>query len=72
MNMNYTFFPVRDRFSAAEFASPPSDCGPVYSWCWNGPVSREETDRQLAEFRRMGIDNIYILPSPSSSGRAPC
>ena len=39
---------------------------PVYSWVWNGPVSKEETDTQLAEFVRLGIRAFYIIPEPKS------
>ena len=39
---------------------------PIYSWVWNAPVSKEETDAQLAEFERLGIRAFYIIPEPKT------
>lgn len=65
--MNYkTFYKEEGLFSREEFISPPQRCAPVYNWVWNGPVSKEETDRQLDEMQRLGIRSFCIVPEPKS------
>ena len=51
-------------FSKDKFEVPPKVFAPVYNWVWNGPVSREETDRQLDEMERLGIRAVCIIPEP--------
>lgn len=51
-------------FSVCDFKTPSYVNAPVYSWIWNGPVTREETDRQLLEMQSLGIRFIYIIPEP--------
>lgn len=63
------YFGNRRNFSAfdqSEFSSPPISCAPVYSWLWNGPVTREETESQILEMKRLGIRSFYIIPEPKS------
>ena len=60
------FYGEEKLFAKEKFQAPPLAFAPVYSWIWNGPVSREETDRQLAEMRRLGIKAAYIIPEPKS------
>lgn len=48
------------------FSPTDHSFAPVYIWAWNGPVSKEETDAQLAEFARLGIWAFYILPEPKT------
>ena len=60
----YCFLQQNNVFSQIEFKHPPVDCSPIYTWVWNGPLTREETDSQLGEMKRMGIKAFYILPQP--------
>ena len=53
-------------FQAEKFKKPPINYIPLYNWIWNGPVSREETDRQLDEMLRLGIKAVAIIPEPKS------
>ncbi|MBR6748783.1 MAG: hypothetical protein IKM07_07565, partial [Clostridia bacterium] len=48
----------------AEFRNPPRHYAPVYAWNWNGPVTREKTDAQLAEMAAQGVRILYIIPEP--------
>lgn len=54
------------RFDREAFRSPASGYAPVYTWMWNAPVTKEETDRELEEMRALGIKRLYILPMPKS------
>ena len=54
------------KFSLERFVSPGVEYSPVYCWNWNAPVTKEETDRQLDEFSRLGIKAFYIIPEPKS------
>lgn len=53
-------------FDLQVFLSPDVRFAPVYSWVWNGVVSREKTDRQLEEMKRLGVRCFYIIPEPKS------
>lgn len=50
--------------TSSGFENPGKDCYVVYNWIWNGELSREETDRQLAEFCSLGIKAFAIIPEP--------
>lgn len=60
-------------FDIKKFINPPFCNAPVYGWVWNGPVSREESDRQLLEMQRLGIKKFYVIPEPKqfSAARIP-
>jgi len=51
-------------FSTEEFSKPSLLYSPIYNWIWNGEVTKEETDRQMAEFVRLGIKSFCIIPEP--------
>lgn len=51
-------------FEYKNFISPDVSYSPVYSWVWNGPLSKEETDKGLQEMQRLGMRAFYILPEP--------
>ena len=51
-------------FNLEKFQNPPVSCAPMYNWIWNGPVSKEETDKQLDEMQRLGIKAITIISEP--------
>ncbi len=54
------------RFTVEAYSSPAREYAPVYTWMWNGKVTAERTDAELAEMVRLGIKRIYILPMPKS------
>ena len=64
--MQFDFTDVRychtDRFEPELFNAPPVDYYPIYSWIWNGELTRDEISRQLDGFAERGILRIYILP----------
>src|SRR3954453_14113015 len=49
-------------FDEARFASPPSDSRPTLLWFWNGTVTPDVVDRQLADMRSQGIDEVLVFP----------
>ena len=51
-----------DKFNLSEFLAPPREYAPMYGWCWNGPISKEETLAQINKMRDFGIKAFYILP----------
>lgn len=57
-------------FDIEKFHRPPAEHAVIYGWVWNGTVSREETDRQLAEMQRLGIKKFYIIPEPKQFSAA--
>ena len=63
---NFFLVVGENAFSKEKFEIPSRVHAPIYTWIWNGPVSRAETDRQLDEMDRLGIKVIYILPEPKS------
>ena len=46
------------------FFEPQKEFAPIYAWVWNGRITREETDTQLEEMKRLGIKAMYIIPEP--------
>ena len=58
-----------DGFDAARFAAPPSDSRPTTLWFWNGTVTPEIVDRQLADMRAQGIDEVLVFPFDTASLR---
>ena len=61
-----TFRKKENNFSLKRFLDLGADYSPIYSWVWNAPVTKEETDRQLDEFVRLGIKAFYIIPEPKT------
>ena len=59
-------FKTENAFDEKRFLFPSSDYAPIYTWMWNSRVTREQTDRRLAEMERLGIKRFYILPMPKS------
>jgi hypothetical protein len=54
-------------FDAAAFADPPNDSRPTVLWFWNGTVTNELIDRQLADLRERGVHNAVIFPFQTSA-----
>ena len=48
--------------SVERFRNPPSDVRPTMLWFWNGPMTPERVDRQLADMRSEGITEAIIFP----------
>ncbi len=44
--------------------SPPVSCRPVYSWKWDGPLTKERIFEQIDAFYSCGIRGFYIIPEP--------
>ncbi|MFJ4467683.1 glycosylhydrolase-like jelly roll fold domain-containing protein [Streptomyces sp. NPDC089424] len=49
-------------FSPAAFAAPPRDSRPTVYWYWNGPVTHELVDRQMADLRDKGMYEVVLFP----------
>ena len=49
-----------------EFVSPDQKYAPIYAWVWNGELSEDGIDAQLAEMDRLGIRAFYIIPEPQT------
>ncbi|HEY0541391.1 MAG TPA: glycosyl hydrolase [Actinoallomurus sp.] len=54
-------------FDPAAFADPPDDSRPTVLWFWNGTVTNDLIDRQLADLRRRGVHNAVIFPFQTSA-----
>lgn len=52
------------RLNKEDFLSPGKEYAVIYSWTWNAPISREESEKQIDEFCEAGISGIYIIPLP--------
>ncbi|MGX1668817.1 glycosylhydrolase-like jelly roll fold domain-containing protein [Streptomyces sp. NPDC055400] len=49
-------------FSPAAFADPRRDSRPAVYWYWNGPVTNELVDTQLADLRDKGMYEVVVFP----------
>ncbi len=49
-------------FDLAAFADPPADSRPTVLWFWNGTVTPDLVDRQLADLRARGIHEVILFP----------
>ncbi|MDN3358976.1 glycosyl hydrolase [Actinomadura sp. DC4] len=54
-------------FDPAAFANPPKDSRPTVLWFWNGTVTDDLIDRQLADLRQRGVQNAVIFPFQTSA-----
>ncbi len=54
-------------FDPAAFADPPNDSRPTVLWFWNGTVTNDLIDRQLADLRQRGVYNAVIFPFQTSA-----
>src|SRR4051812_21224379 len=59
--------PQRHGFDPAAFADPPKDSRPTVLWFWNGTVTDDLIDRQLADLRERGVHNAVIFPFQTSA-----
>ncbi|MFJ5270960.1 glycosyl hydrolase [Streptomyces sp. NPDC088358] len=48
-------------FSTRRFTDPPKDSRPTVYWYWNGPVTPELVDRQLADLRDKGMYEVILF-----------
>lgn len=51
-------------FNVQEFRNPKNEYDVTYMWLWNVPVSKELVDRELSEYKKAGINSLYIVPLP--------
>ncbi|MFI6878931.1 glycosylhydrolase-like jelly roll fold domain-containing protein [Streptomyces sp. NPDC050400] len=49
-------------FDPAGFADPRRDSRPAVYWYWNGPVTPELVDTQLADLRAKGLYEVVVFP----------
>ncbi|MEU6844633.1 glycosylhydrolase-like jelly roll fold domain-containing protein [Streptomyces sp. NPDC046716] len=49
-------------FDAKGFADPRHDSRPAVYWYWNGPVTHELVDTQLADLRSKGLYEVVVFP----------
>ncbi|MEU5597559.1 glycosylhydrolase-like jelly roll fold domain-containing protein [Streptomyces sp. NPDC020298] len=49
-------------YSARHFADPPKDSRPTVYWYWNGPVTPDLVDTQLADLRSKGMYEVVLFP----------
>ncbi|MFD5625467.1 glycosyl hydrolase [Streptomyces sp. NPDC127072] len=49
-------------FSAQHFTDPRRDSRPTVYWYWNGPVTPELVDRQMADLRDKGMYEVVLFP----------
>ncbi|GGT25104.1 glycosylhydrolase-like jelly roll fold domain-containing protein [Streptomyces griseoviridis] len=52
---------ARAGFSGRRFADPPKDSRPTVYWYWNGPVTPDLVDRQLADLRDKGMYEVVLF-----------
>ncbi|MFE6826334.1 glycosylhydrolase-like jelly roll fold domain-containing protein [Streptomyces sp. NPDC057690] len=48
-------------FTSRRFTDPPKDSRPTVYWYWNGPVTAELVDRQLADLRDKGMYEVILF-----------
>lgn len=51
-------------FTAKDFKEPSEEYYPMHAWFWNGPITDEESEKQLLEMKRLGIHAFYIVCEP--------
>ncbi|MDO8211072.1 glycosyl hydrolase [Conexibacter sp. CPCC 206217] len=56
-------------FDTARFAQPRSDSRPSVLWFWNGTVTPQLIDDQLAELRAQGVDEVLVFPFDTANLR---
>ena len=47
---------------AAQFADPPAEYRPMMFWIWNGAVTRELIDADIADMKEKGCGGFFIHP----------
>ncbi|MFJ3669742.1 glycosylhydrolase-like jelly roll fold domain-containing protein [Streptomyces sp. NPDC090106] len=48
-------------FTTRRFTDPPKDSRPTVYWYWNGPVTPELVDRQMADLRDKGMYEVILF-----------
>ena len=51
-------------FDIREFKAPKNEYDVTYMWIWNVPVTKELVDSELSEYKKAGINSLYIVPLP--------
>ncbi|MFJ8748483.1 glycosyl hydrolase [Streptomyces sp. NPDC102441] len=57
-----TAAPAASGYSPARFTDPPRDSRPAVYWYWNGTVTTELVDTQLADLRSKGMFEVIVFP----------
>ncbi|WP_030176950.1 glycosylhydrolase-like jelly roll fold domain-containing protein [Streptomyces sp. NRRL S-813] len=52
---------ARGGYSASGFADPAKDSRPTVYWYWNGPVTPDLVDRQMADLRAKGMYEVVLF-----------
>ncbi|MCI3244250.1 glycosyl hydrolase [Streptomyces spinosisporus] len=52
---------TRHSYSAPGFADPAKDSRPTVYWYWNGPVTPDLVDRQMADLRDKGMYEVVLF-----------
>jgi hypothetical protein len=52
---------TRSSYSAPGFADPAKDSRPTVYWYWNGPVTPDLVDRQMADLRAKGMYEVVLF-----------
>ena len=57
---------IKHNFSSLveDFKTPPVEYSSAPFWVWNDEVTRDKIDRQLPEFKKQGISQVFIHPRP--------
>ncbi|MEU9422848.1 glycosylhydrolase-like jelly roll fold domain-containing protein [Streptomyces sp. NPDC048342] len=53
--------PAPAAFTARRFTDPPKDSRPTVYWYWNGPITPDLVDRQLADLRDKGMYEVVLF-----------
>ncbi|MEV7978753.1 glycosylhydrolase-like jelly roll fold domain-containing protein [Streptomyces sp. NPDC086519] len=53
--------PAPAAFTTRRFTDPPKDSRPTVYWYWNGPVTPDLVDRQLADLRDKGMHEVILF-----------
>ncbi|WP_413098623.1 glycosylhydrolase-like jelly roll fold domain-containing protein [Streptomyces sp. Inha503] len=61
--------PDRTAWSARDFQDPARDSRPTVYWYWNGPVTPDLVDRQLADLRSKGMYEVVLFPFDNAEMR---
>ena len=59
-------YKIYNEFDNKLFDNPDKSCNVMYCWSWQAPLSKDEIDRQLENFKKAGIEGVYVLPIPKN------
>ena len=59
-------YKIYNQFDNKLFENPEKNCNVMYCWSWQAAISAEEIDRQLENFKKAGIEGVYLLAIPKN------